>query len=55
MGPDSQSKDPRPAGILDSGRHHANPVFSKRRKWSSQGNRIVMESYLVNEPKVRGY
>ena len=36
-------------------RHHANPVISKRRKWSSQENKIVMECYLLREPKVRGY
>ena len=23
------------------GRHHVNPVISKRRKWSSQANKIV--------------
>ena len=33
------------------GRHHANPVISKRRKWTSQGNKIVMECYLLSEPK----
>ena len=47
MGPDSQSKD--------IGRHHANPVINKERKWSSQENKIVMECYLLSEPKVRGY
>ena len=36
-------------------RHHANPLFSKQRKWSSQENKIVMEWYLLSEPKVRGY
>ena len=25
------------------GRHHANPVISKRRKWTSQENKIIME------------
>ena len=39
----------------NNGRHHANPVISKRRKWSSQENKIVMEWYLLIEPKVRGY
>ena len=34
--------------------HHANPVISNRRKWSSQENKIVMECYLLSEPKVRG-
>ena len=37
------------------GRHHANPVISKRRKWTSQGNKIVMECYLLSGPKTRGY
>ena len=36
------------------GRHHANPVISKRRKWTSQENKIIMECYLLSEPK-RGY
>ena len=37
------------------GHHHANPVSSKRRKWTSQENKIVMECYLLSEPKIRGY
>ena len=37
------------------GRHHANPVISKRRKWTSQENKIVMECYFLSEPKIRGY
>ena len=37
------------------GRHHANPVISKRRKWTSQKNKIVMECYILSEPKIRGY
>ena len=37
------------------GRHHANPVISKRRNWTSQENKIVMECYLLSEPKIRGY
>ena len=37
------------------GRHHANPVISKRRKLTNQENKIVMECYLLREPKVRGY
>ena len=36
-------------------RHHANPVISKKRKWTSQDNKTVMECYLLSEPKVRGY
>ena len=34
---------------------HANPVISKRRKWTSQKKEIVMERYLLSEPKIRGY
>ena len=37
------------------GCHHANPVISKRRKWTSQENKIVLECYLLSEPKIRGY
>ena len=37
------------------GHHHANPVISKRRKWTSQENKIIMECYLLSEPKIRGY
>ena len=57
MGPDWQSKDPRPAGVLDRGNigRHANPVISKRRKWTSLENKIVMVCYLLSEPKIRGY
>ena len=33
---------------------HANPVISKRRKWTSQEDKIVMECYLLIEPKIRG-
>ena len=36
-------------------RHHANPAISKRRKWSSQEKKIVIECCLLSEPKVRGY
>ena len=35
----------------DIGRYHANPVISKRRKWTSQENKIVIECYLLSEPK----
>ena len=34
------------------GRHHANPVISKRRKWTNQESKIVMECYLLSEPKI---
>ena len=27
----------------------------KRKKWTSQENKIVMECYLLSEPKIRGY
>ena len=37
------------------GHHHVNPVISKRRKWTNQENKIVMECYLLSEPKIRGY
>ena len=47
----------RLAGVFDRniGRHHASSVISKRKKWSSQKNKIVMECYLLSEPNVRGY
>ena len=32
-----------------------NLVISKRRKWTSEENKIVMECYLMSEPKIRGY
>ena len=28
---------------------------NSRRKWISQKNKIVMECYLLSEPKIRGY
>ena len=37
------------------GCHHANPVISKRKNWTSQDNKIAMECYLLSEPKSRGY
>ena len=37
------------------GRHNANPVISKTRKWTSQENKIVMQCYLLSEPKIEGY
>ena len=36
------------------GHHHVNPVISKR-KWTNQEKKIVMECYLLSEPKIRGY
>ena len=35
--------------------HHVNPVISKRRKWTSQENKIAMECYLLTKPKIKGY
>ena len=35
------------------GRHHENPVISKRRKWTNR--EIFMECYLLGEPNIRGY
>ena len=38
------------------GCNHANSVISKRRKWTDQEkNKIVMECYLLSEPKIREY
>ena len=37
------------------GCHHANPVISKRKKRTSQENKIVRECYLLSKPKIRGY
>ena len=37
------------------GHHHANPVISKRRKWTSQENKIVMECYSLSQLKVIRY
>ena len=45
----------RCSGQRSIARYHANPVISKRRNWSSQENKIVMECYLLSEPKLRGY
>ena len=36
-------------------RHHVNPLISKRKKWISQKNKIVMECYFLTESKIRGY
>ena len=37
------------------GPHHTNPDINNRRKQTSQENKIVTESYLLSEPKIRGY
>ena len=47
------SQEQGPSVVI--GRHHPNPVISKRRKWTSQENRIVMKYYLLSEPKIRRY
>ena len=37
-------------------RHHVNPVNRiRQKKWSSQENKIVMECYILSEPKIRVY
>ena len=36
------------------GCHHANPVICKRRKWTSEENKIIMECYLLSEPRLEG-
>ena len=38
----------RCSGQGNIGRHHANPVISKGRKWTSQENKVVMECYLLS-------
>ena len=58
MGLDSQRKDPCPAGDLDRGTLVVIMQIlslSKRRKWTSQENKIAMECYLLSEPKISGY
>ena len=58
MGPDSQSKYLRPAIVLDRGTLVviiANRAISKRRKWTSQENKIIIECYLLSEPNIRWY
>ena len=32
-----------------------NPVISRKRKWTSQENKSIMECYLLSEPKIRRY
>ena len=34
---------------------HANPFIIKRRKWTSEESKVVMECYLLSEPKIRWY
>ena len=34
--------------------HHTNPVISNRRTGTSQVNEIVMECYLLSEPRLEG-
>ena len=33
---------------------NVNPVISKRRKWTSQENQIVMECYLLSDSRLEG-
>ena len=56
----SQLADPGPMSgrcsqQRNTGRHHANPVISKRRNWTSEENKIVIECYLMKELNIRGY
>ena len=37
------------------GRPHANPVISKKRKWTSRENKTVIKCYVLSEPKIRRY
>ena len=56
MGRDSQSKHPRLSGVLDRGTLVVIRILSLvRGKWASQENKIVMECYLLREPKIRDY
>ena len=48
-----ETKDVNGSRLAKQG-HHANPVISKRRKWTSQNNKVVMVCYLLSEPKIRG-
>ena len=50
--PSSTAEHSRQGNI---GRHHVNPVISKRRKWTSHKNKIIIECYLLSEPRIRGY
>ena len=57
MGPDSQSKDPRLAGVLDRGTLVIIMlILSLLREESGLAKRIrFMECYLLSEPKIRAY
>ena len=39
----------------NNGRHFPNPVINRTREWTIQENKIVMECYLLSDPKIRGY
>ena len=43
----------RCSGQGNNGHHHANPIISKRKKWTSQENEIARECYLLSEHKIR--
>ena len=52
----NNSKDHCLAGVLDRGTLVVIRLLSLvRRKWTSQENKIIMECYLLSEPKIRGY
>ena len=56
MGPDSQSKDSGLAGVLDRRTLVViMRILSLARERTSQENEIVMECYLLSEPKIREY
>ena len=56
MGPDSQRNDSCLADVFDRGTMVViMQIITKRRKWTSQENKIVMECYLLSEPKIRRY
>ena len=40
----------------NTGRHHASPFISKRRKWTSQENKIIMEWITIYSvsPRLEG-
>ena len=59
MGPESQSKDPHPAGVLDRGTlfviMRILSLVREESQKTSQKNKIVIECYLLSVPKIRGH
>ena len=55
MGLDSQSKDPCPAGVLDVGTLVVIMLILSLVREESGLAKIVMECYLLSEPKIGGY